>query len=275
MSRMGQEEEVVALENCFQPYAEQQVRHSYQPRLLRSKAAFVRPGAWSQSFRKRFLDVSVSLVMLAAAFFPGILVYLLIRASSRGPGFFRQQRVGYAGRLFTLFKFRTMKTTHQGHGPGLTRHGDLRVTAIGKILRRLKLDELPQFYNVLRGEMSLVGPRPKLPRYAAGTDAYYRPGITGFATLAFRHEEQLLKDVLPEELDRFYDRRIKPLKARADLKYMKNASLSSDLRLLLLTASVSLFPGLLVRKRRAKRDPLVLAPDQPLQRPSALKIEFQ
>src|SRR5260370_18388238 len=195
--------------------------------------------SWSQSLAKRIVDVTVAVLVRVAAVIPGAFVCLLSRITSAGPVFVRQQRVGNRGRLFKRFKLRRMDGTEDGNGPGLTRDGDTRVTTIGKLLRKVKLDELPQFYNVLRGEMSLVGPRPKLPRYAAETDQLYRPGITGFATLWFRGEEQLLKEVGPEDLESFYERRIKPLNARADARYMRKASFMSDAGLLL---STSIFP---------------------------------
>lgn len=232
-------------------------------------------GSWSLSFAKRFMDVGVSLVVLAAGFLPGILLYVLIRASSRGPGFFRQRRVGYRGRLFTLYKFRTMEVSNDGTGPGVTRDGDPRVTLIGKLLRKLKMDELPQFYNVLRGEMSLVGPRPKLPKYAARTDTFYQPGITGFATLVFRGEEQILKHVSPEDLDGFYERRIKPLKARADFQYMKRATFFSDLRILFLTVFASLVPSAGRRKYVRVRHWSVLGARRKTRRNSLLNTEFE
>jgi lipopolysaccharide/colanic/teichoic acid biosynthesis glycosyltransferase len=251
----------------------QQLRHEPSTRTPRHPLA-PRASAWSLSLRKRCLDATIAFAVLLAAFLPGLFVCLCIRITSQGPAFFPQERVGYRGRPFTLYKFRTMEVS-AGCGPGLTREGDPRVTAIGRLLRRLKLDELPQFYNVLRGEMSLVGPRPKLPRYAARTDAFYRPGLTGLATLVFRGEEQLLARVAPDELDRFYDRRIKPLKARIDLRYMKSATFFSDLGLLFLTACVALFPSAgLIRTYRGGLGSARLPGNQVPNRPG-LKIEYQ
>jgi lipopolysaccharide/colanic/teichoic acid biosynthesis glycosyltransferase len=217
---------------------------------------------WSLSLSKRAMDVVVSLCVLAAIFLPGILIYVAVRAGSCGPGFFRQKRIGFRGRPFPLYKFRTMDFSREGIGPGLTREGDPRVTAVGKWLRKLKLDELPQFYNVLRGEMSLVGPRPKLPQYAVPTDALFRPGITGMATILFRGEEQLLKDVPPETLDDFYRYRIKPLKARADFRYMRDASFFSDLRLLFLTVYVSVVPAARTTRKNWTAQRSVLAAEE-------------
>jgi lipopolysaccharide/colanic/teichoic acid biosynthesis glycosyltransferase len=229
--------------------------------------------AWSLSSAKRIVDVLLSLAALLAALVPGGLIYILVRVTSRGPGFCRQRRVGYRGRLFTLYKFRTMEAAECADGPSLTRDADPRVTAIGKLLRKFKLDELPQFYNVLRGDMSLVGPRPKLPQYAARTDALYRPGITGFATLLFRQEEQLLRHVSPEDLDSYYERRIKPRKARADYEYMKRASFASDARILFRTFFASLIPaaGAPGKRRRNRR----FAPARRTRQRRLLRAEFE
>jgi len=272
-----QEEQVVIQDIRRHEHIQKEDAHYHSPQLVQFTLAPATAGrnSWSLSFAKRIMDVGVSLVALAAAFIPGIFIYLFIRANSRGPGFFRQKRVGYRGRLFTLYKFRTMEVTNEGTGPGLTRDGDPRVTVIGKLLRRLKMDELPQFYNVLRGEMSLVGPRPKLPKYAAGTDTSYRPGITGFATLVFRGEEQILKHVLPEDLDGFYERRIKLLKARADIQYMRRATFFSDIRILFLTILASLVSSANHVRNDQPRRRSVLAPRRRTRRSPALNIEFE
>jgi lipopolysaccharide/colanic/teichoic acid biosynthesis glycosyltransferase len=197
---------------------------------------------WSLSYGKRCMDFIVSLLVLGAALVPGALIYLAVRFTSDGPVLFRQRRLGRHGRPFTMYKFRTMRVENSDGGLGLTRQGDARLTAVGSVLRKLKLDELPQFYNVLRGDMSLVGPRPKLPKYAAVTDNGYRPGITGFATLAFRWEEHLLATVRSEDVDAFYAARIKPIKARLDAWYMKRASFFSDLLVIWFTAAACLAP---------------------------------
>lgn len=236
-----------------------------------SRAAVATPGGWSLSMERRCFDFTVALLVLIAMFPTGLLVCLLIRATSKGPAFFRQKRVGYGGGLFTLYKFRTMKVAETGRGPCLTRDGDPRITGVGRVLRKLKLDELPQFYNVMRGDMSLVGPRPKLPQYAAAADILCRPGITGFATLVFRAEEQLLQHVSATDLDDFYEARIKPLKARLDFRYMRKASLFSDVRILFLTAFPYSVPSIAGKTQPKRR--VVLREKTP--RTSALGIEFE
>jgi lipopolysaccharide/colanic/teichoic acid biosynthesis glycosyltransferase len=189
---------------------------------------------WTLSGSKRALDFSTALFMLALLLFPMLAIAVCVRLTSNGPALFVQKRVGRGGRLFGIYKFRSM-TVGSSSGPGLTRTGDRRITAAGRWIRRFKLDELPQFYNVLRGEMSLVGPRPKLPIYEPIANMPYRPGITGAATLAFRHEEDILSGIHASQLEHFYSTEIKPLKAQIDLQYMSQATLGSDLRIIAAT----------------------------------------
>ncbi|HVJ09514.1 MAG TPA: sugar transferase [Acidisarcina sp.] len=198
-------------------------------------ATVAREGSWSISRAKRFLDVMASLVaiLLLAPFIP--FLALMVKLSTKDSIIFTQQRAGRHGRLFTIFKFRTMKSCLTLEGNlAITVRGDPRITRLGAFLRRHKLDELPQFYNVLRGEMSLVGPRPKLPHHV-GMEMPFRPGLTGAATLAFHREEEMLQLIPTHELDGFYENTVKPLKAWLDWEYMENATLFSDLALMIHT----------------------------------------
>lgn len=197
---------------------------------------------WSMSNSKRLIDVSTALLALFLLAIPMLVIAICVRLSSKGPALFIQNRVGRSGRLFGIYKFRSM-TVDSCAGSGLTRRGDRRVTAFGHWLRRFKLDEIPQLYNVLRGEMSLVGPRPKLAIYESITNMPYRPGITGAATLAFRREEDILGGIHASQLECFYATEIKPLKARLDLDYMSQATLRSDLRLIAATLFACLRPA--------------------------------
>jgi lipopolysaccharide/colanic/teichoic acid biosynthesis glycosyltransferase len=187
--------------------------------------------AWTLSWSRRLVDLSVALLVLAFFGIPMLAVVLCVRLSSPGPALFTQYRVGRAGCLFRIYKFRTMFFGSESNGPALTTDGDCRITGMGFWLRKLKLDEFPQFYNVLRGNMSLVGPRPMLPQYLGIANMPYRPGITGTASLAFRHEEEILSRVHPSQLDDFYNRHIRPLKAHMDARYMCRATFWSDMRL--------------------------------------------
>jgi lipopolysaccharide/colanic/teichoic acid biosynthesis glycosyltransferase len=211
-----------------------QVRELRKESVLTAQPANPTASAWAASVLKRSLDAAVSLAVLILFAAPMLLIALIVRLTSPGPALFRQRRVGRGGRLFVIYKFRSM-AVDAGAGIGLTRDGDRRVTPLGRWLRKIKLDELPQFYNVLRGDMSLVGPRPKLPQYDAMRNMPYRPGITGAATLAFRREEEILSRIHPAEIENFYHRHIKPLKARIDTRYMCRATFWSDLRIIAAT----------------------------------------
>jgi lipopolysaccharide/colanic/teichoic acid biosynthesis glycosyltransferase len=198
-------------------------------------AYYAQPSGWSVSNIKRCIDFFFAAVALLLFWPLLLLAAVLVRYKSPGPVIFRQKRVGRDGVLFTVFKFRTMAIDAQEGGPSLTKRGDPRVTRFGGFLRKYKLDELPQLVNVLRGEMSLVGPRPKLPHLEV-MHMPFRPGLTGAATLAFRCEEEMLQDIPDEELEAYYCRTIKPLKAKIDWDYMREATLASDFSLLYETA---------------------------------------
>jgi lipopolysaccharide/colanic/teichoic acid biosynthesis glycosyltransferase len=215
--------------------------HVVQPTSAPKHAAPHRTFAdWSLSNDKRIFDVLLSSAVLLVFGLPMLLIAACIRLTSRGPAIFVQKRVGQGGRLFSIYKFRSMTLAEGRRGCGLTKSGDHRVTWIGKYLRRLKLDELPQFYNVLRGDMSIVGPRPKLPEFADDLTLAYRPGITGAASLAFCREEDILASVPTDQVESFYHERIKPLKASIDARYAANATFRSDLRIVFSTMFASL-----------------------------------
>jgi lipopolysaccharide/colanic/teichoic acid biosynthesis glycosyltransferase len=190
-------------------------------------------------FGKRAFDFCVSLfaLLLLAPLF-GLLA-IAVKLSSPGPVFFRQKRVGRDAQVFQMLKFRSMVLDADQRGWGITVAGDERVTPIGRILRELKLDELPQLWNVLKGEMSLVGPRPELPSYVAQYTFEQlrvlsaRPGITDIASIRYRHEEKMLeRSAHPED---FYRNVILPHKLALNLDYIERMSFSLDLRLILQT----------------------------------------
>jgi lipopolysaccharide/colanic/teichoic acid biosynthesis glycosyltransferase len=162
----------------------------------------------------------------------------LVAATSPGPVLFRQQRVGRGGRPFTLLKLRTMRMAPEGSQ--LTLAGDARVTLVGRWLRRCKLDELPQLWNVVRGDMSLVGPRPEVPRYVDPGDPLWRevlsarPGLTDPVSLRLHDEEGLLAGV--DHPERFYRERLLPWKLRGYLDYRARRSWITDLGVLGATA---------------------------------------
>lgn len=196
---------------------------------------------WVGSRARRCFDCALAGAGLLLASPMMAATALLVRATSPGPALFRQGRAGRYRRTFTLYKFRSMRTD-KVLGPPLTVDGDQRITPLGAFLRRYKLDELPQLWNVLRGDLSLVGPRPKLPHLEA-LDLPYRPGLTGIATLAFRNEERILSGLRPRDVDGFYESHIKPRKAQLDREYMREANLWSDARLLWRTACSCLLRG--------------------------------
>jgi len=183
---------------------------------------------------RRLMDVVASLAGLAVLSPLFMLVALAIKFDSSGPVFYKARRVGKDGKLFLLYKFRSMVADAEKQGPGITATGDVRITNVGRFLRHSKLDELPQLINVLKGDISLVGPRPEDPRYVAGyTEEQkeilrFKPGITSAASLVYRNEETLLSG---EDWERTYRAKILPDKLRIDLEYLRQRSVMKDIRL--------------------------------------------
>ena len=167
------------------------------------------------------------------------LIALLVRASSQGPVFFRQERMGRGFRPFQILKFRTMIVDAPRLGGPLTAGDDPRITRVGRFLRKTKLDELPQLINVLRGDMSFVGPRPEVRRYVEMYRADYeqlltvRPGITDLASLRYRHESELLGQYA--DPDAAYIKVILPDKIALGREYIVRSSVLFDLKLILQT----------------------------------------
>jgi len=202
-----------------------------------------RPSAWCHSRRKRWMDIvaaSMTLLLLSPLL---CLSAFAIAVTSGKPIFFRHWRLGQHGRKFQVHKFRTMRAAVSG-GIGLTQNSDSRITWVGHWLRGWKLDELPQLYNVLKGEMTLVGPRPDLEEFwlkASAADRQVlqlKPGLTGAASIAFHDEEWLLDNIPLERLESFYIERILPRKAKLDSDYAAQATLRSDCGILLHTCLV-------------------------------------
>ena len=191
---------------------------------------------WCMSKRKRCFDLVLSVMALIVVSPLMLLIAWLIRFTSQGPALFRQERVGLHQQTFIIFKFRTMENRRQllNAGPTVTRHGDSRMTKIGALLRRLKLDELPQLINVVRGEMSLVGPRPKIAQHE-NLCMLCRPGITGAATIEFSHEEGLLAGVPEELVERYVVTVLNPEKCKLDITYIETTGFGTDLKILMHT----------------------------------------
>jgi lipopolysaccharide/colanic/teichoic acid biosynthesis glycosyltransferase len=190
---------------------------------------------------KRSLDVALSAAGLLLLSPVLLAIAAWVRLDSAGPVLYRQERVGRAGASFRIHKFRTMRRSDDAQAaPGITIGADPRITRAGAFLRRHKLDELPQLIDVLRGDMSLVGPRPEVPRYVAEYPAEarakilsVRPGITDLASLQFRNESELLAQAADPE--REYRDVVMPAKLRLAVEYVEHATLAGDLRLIGLT----------------------------------------
>ncbi|MDY3099157.1 MAG: sugar transferase [Bacteroidaceae bacterium] len=182
-------------------------------------------------------DRLMAMVGLLSLWWLMLLVAICIKVKMPGPVLFRQQRVGREGRLFTLVKFRTMLVNHGGNSVSVA--GESRITPLGSVLRRWKLDELPELWNVLLGDMSFVGPRPDVPGYAdtlTGEDReilQLRPGITGPASMKYRNEEEILSAV--ENPQKYNDEVIFPDKVRINRLYLHDHSFFLDLKMIVAT----------------------------------------
>jgi lipopolysaccharide/colanic/teichoic acid biosynthesis glycosyltransferase len=189
---------------------------------------------------KRLFDLGASLIGLALLAPLLLMLSVWIKVDSRGPVMFRQVRVGKAGRHFRIHKFRTMRVDAEKVGPQVTIGVDHRITAAGRFLRRYKLDELPQLIDVLVGSMSIVGPRPEVPRYM---DLYppdartrilsVRPGITDWASIRFKDENAILGAAA--EPERAYVEQIMPVKLRFYLEYVEQRSFMQDMKIVAAT----------------------------------------
>lgn len=194
---------------------------------------------------KRIFDFTASLLVILIALPLWLAVAIAIKLTSPGPVFYRGVRVGRDGEPFAIYKFRTMVEDASNRGPGITSGNDSRITRIGRLLRKLKIDEMPQLINVLEGDMSIVGPRPEDPRYVAHYTPEQRrvlsvrPGMASPAFIKYRHEEEILATA-GEDLEHIYLTRVLPDKLQMDLDYIEQQSFLGDLTVLA-QAALSLF----------------------------------
>lgn len=201
----------------------------------------------------RFFDIlfsSIGLILLSPLF---LILWLLIRLGSKGPGFFVQERIGLGGKPFGLYKFRSMRTDSENEGLITIGENDHRITRVGHFIRKYKLDELPQLLNVLKGDMSLVGPRPEVRKYVEMYTPEQRkvldvkPGITDYASIEYVNENELLGNA--DDPDRVYIEQVMPNKLKLNMKYIQNKSLGEYFKIIFLTlksiASIGAFNKLI------------------------------
>lgn len=184
---------------------------------------------------KRFLDIVVAGIMLAVLIVPMGIIAAAIRLDSPGPVFFRQARVTQYGRIFRIYKFRTMVDNASRLGAAVTVDNDVRITKVGAFLRKYRMDEFPQLFNILAGDMTLVGTRPEVPKYVKMyTKEMYATlllpaGLTSRTSIAYKDEDKLLGEAVDEEsTDRIYINEVLPAKMRYNLESMKNFGVRSD-----------------------------------------------
>ena len=202
-------------------------------------------------FFKRLLDLSIASItflILLPLFLP---IIILLRFSGEGEVFYLQERIGYKNSKFKIWKFATMLKNSLDMGTGsITLENDFRVTRFGKFLRKTKINELPQLYNIIKGDITIVGPRPVLdqdwklyPDSIINKIYDVKPGLTGIGSIIFRDEESLMSSVKDEDYHDFYKRVIAPYKGELEMWYQKNQSMLLDLKLIFLTALVIVLPS--------------------------------
>lgn len=226
---------------------------------------------WANNLAKRMLDILISFIALVACIPLIIYIVISIKCESPGPVLFRQIRLGKHWQPFWIYKFRKFYTLGSP-GLSLTLNNDSRMTSVGKVLQKTKLDELPQLWNVLRGDMSMVGPRPETIDFAdcfrCGYEQVlqYKPGIFGPNQVFFRNESELFCGKMDPEA--YYREVIFGLKARVDLAYFKKANIFTDLLVMVRGAIIVVFPGF----RPASNEKLLTDVEEWIQKPSLVRL---
>lgn len=198
-------------------------------------------------FVKRATDIILALIMIVLLALPMLVIALLIKFGSKGPVFYRQERVTTYGKKFMILKFRTMKVGADKSGL-LTTQNDDRITSVGKLLRKMRFDELPQIFHVLSGKMSIVGTRPEVTKYVDKyTPSMYATllmpaGVTSFASIKYKDEDRIIGQVTdPEKIDEVYINDILPSKMKYNLKYIEQFSFYFDISLMFKTVKQVIF----------------------------------
>lgn len=187
---------------------------------------------------KRMFDILMSFIGIIILLPLMIIIGIIIKLTSKGPILFKQIRVTKNSKLFQIYKFRTMRENSEGNKQ-ITVGNDSRITGIGKILRKTKLDEIPQLFNVIKGEMSLVGPRPEVPKYVELYNDEQKKilqvpaGITDYASIYFSNESELLGKA--DNPEKFYIEKIMPYKIELNQKYIENINIFTDIKIIILT----------------------------------------
>ncbi len=198
-------------------------------------------GKTLQDKSKRLFDFAASAGGLAALTPALLVIAAAVKLEDGGPVLYKHKRMGYNFRPFYLYKFRTMTPNADKAGPSVTKRGDSRITKIGAFLRKSKLDELPQLFNVLKGDISIVGPRPEVEEYVFKYRDDYenilsvKPGITDYAAIEYIDEEKLLEGAPPEKVGEIYAKTVLPEKIKYYYKYLNNRSMKTDLELIFKT----------------------------------------